>query len=328
MNIGTGLADNDIASIANVITHELGHPLGLRNQSSQPSASQPNGLPPPGTTVMQGFTGDCDTITDSIRPNDVDQVIRQATHKETCTSSAQVGEELEPDGTPTPTPTPTLEPPPLGCDPFERQNCFNMETWRWDENTCQCYCDDGFGCFTPIVIDVDGNGFNLTANYGGVLFDLTNDGVKEQLSWTALNSDDAWLAIDRNGNGDIDNGSELFGNFTPQPSPPTGERKNGFLALAEYDKQYNGGNNDGVITELDAIFGSLRLWQDKNHNGVCEVSELLSMQDGGLKTLEFAYKTSKYIDQNGNRFRYRAKVKDTNGAQAGRWAWDVFLVGQ
>lgn len=161
---------------------------------------------------------------------------------------------------------------------------------------------------------------------GGVTFNLNNIGGKEKIAWTRAGSDDAWLALDRNGNGTIDNGTELFGDVTLQPDPLPGEKKNGFRALAEYDKTSNGGNANGQIDVGDSVFSSLRLWQDSNHDGLTGASELHTLQSQDLATIDLDYKDSKKTDNHGNQFSFRAKVKNSEGQQRGRWAWDVYLL--
>lgn len=215
---------------------------------------------------------------------------------------------------PTPTPTPSL------CSEEQAMDCINS-LGQWVEETC--YCDHSIGPHTPILVDVLGDSFNLTDASNGVNFDLDSNGSSERLSWTGSGSDDAWLALDRNGNGQIDNGTELFGDVTPQPATAN---PNGFIALAESDKPENDGNADGIIDNRDAVFNSLRLWQDINHNGVSEASELHTLPELNVESISLDYREARRRDRYGNVFRYRAKVYGTSHQDLGRWAYDVFLV--
>jgi len=197
-----------------------------------------------------------------------------------------------------------------GCTLNQKKFCDDMQSF--------CYLGS---CYTPILIDTEGDGYELTDPTNGVSFDL-GPGQPYRIAWTAMNDDDGWLSLDRNGNGQIDSGKELFGNMTEQPESV---ERHGFKALAVYDTSSRGGNGDGRIDQRDAIFSSLRVWQDINHNGKSEATELQTLLRLNIAAIDLAYRESKKTDEYGNRFRYRAKLYDGEGGHLGRWAWDVFL---
>jgi hypothetical protein len=171
-----------------------------------------------------------------------------------------------------------------------------------------CYCvlhggtmigDTCYPPNSPILINLDGNtsNYHLTSANDGVKFDISGQRVAEQISWTRANSSVAFLVLDRDGNGTIDSGKELFGNATPRPSG--GRYENGFEALKEFD-----GNGDGSVDDNDPMFGQLRLWLDANHNGLSEPSELLTLTKSKIASLSTTYREGHRVDQHGNQYKF------------------------
>jgi hypothetical protein len=197
-------------------------------------------------------------------------------------------------------------------------HCTKIQTCTdgnvWDNTLCACVQGG-----SPILLDIDGKGFNLTSADSGVMFDISGTGHPIQMGWTAPGSDNAFLCLP-DSDGRCDDGKDLFGNFTPQPPSDT---PNGFAALAVYDT-----NHDGVIDARDAIFSSLRLWIDANHDGVSQPEELHTLTALGVNSISLTYKASEKTDQYGNVFRYRAKVNPDapDASRVDRTAYDVFFV--
>lgn len=188
------------------------------------------------------------------------------------------------------------------------------------------------GCSSPIVVDVFDEGMHLTSLMDGVSFDFNGNSKPLYMSWTDPSYHNAWLALDRDHNGTINNVNELFGYPTqPQIATPDGKR-NGWLALAVYDDPSYGGNGDGVIDTKDAIYSSLLLWIDENHDGISQPQELHHLQEMGATKIDLRYKANKsYKDAFGNTFQFEGFVtvntQGTNGEweERSRQAWDVVL---
>lgn len=174
---------------------------------------------------------------------------------------------------------------------------------------------------SPIVLDMSGNGYRFSSLDGGVKFDIDADGVRETISWTDRFSDEAFLALDRNGNGNIDSGFELFGDATEQPAS---DEPNGFRALAVFDAPEHGGNGDGWITPSDDVFSRLLLWRDRSHDGMASPFELIPLSGSGVEAIELRYVSSRRRDPHGNLLRWASRVRFERGLRLG--AVDVIFL--
>jgi len=187
---------------------------------------------------------------------------------------------------------------------------------------------------SPILISTSrSQRYDLTSAADGVLFDIDANGILDQVAWTSRNSRVAFLALDRNGDGRINNGSELFGNHTHPGA------RNGYQALSLLAAESNGGVFRGAVSGDDPLFAKLLLWTDTNHNGISEPNELRPAGEL-FSAFGVSYEPQQLEDEFGNKFAYRgwAHVRTAHGRNKAWTAeddlrrtiktWDVYFAIQ
>lgn len=291
------------------LTHEFGHMLGLGDAPSSCSADHhimSGATPGTPRTVQQS---DCDTaqVENADPPDDPPD--------NPCTGGAVSGSG--------------------GGDAHSRaergldfrDDDLRRYGGRWPAKVAVNPCTTGDGLvitniWSPIVVDVDRPGFRFSGIEDGVWFDINADGELEWLAWTEEVNGDAFLVLDRNSNGLIDDGSELFGNYTAQPPS---DDPNGYEALAVFDQPMNGGNGDGLISAADDVFSELRLWVDSNHDAVSQSHEIFLPWDFDITIFDLDYRFSHRQDRHGNLSTYRSWAYRSLGPPLR--TTDVFFLG-
>lgn len=276
------LSGNDCEPIREeTIAHEMGHGLGLGDQNAESCYGHIMGPP-----LIGGS---------------------RSVHSDECSKVDDLWT------TPAETPPP---PPPAGGG--------GGPDYGGSTNNEDMPCFQGEWCFSgysPIIINFEKGGCRLTGSNLPVSFDMAGNGHPVLMGWTAAGADEAFLWLDRNQNGRVTSGAELFGNFTPLVNGHMA--KNGFEALRDFDS-----NNDGVIDERDPIWSRLMLWRDLNHNGVAEPGEIAPLQGSGVIAIDLHYHWAGRHDTWGNAFRYESHVSMTNpsGHLSVQPVYDIFFV--
>lgn len=167
--------------------------------------------------------------------------------------------------------------------------------------------------YDPITLDLNKDGkIDTTDLDNGVYFDHNGDKVAMKTSW--IGKEDGLLVHDRNNNGIIDDGSELFGNFTPlNPNNNLNDKNlavNGYHALKSYDM-----NNDGIIDSNDEIYKHLKVWQDINGDGISQENELKTLEQANIKSLNLAFSNIDKDLDNGNNLMFEGNYTDNEGKE-------------
>jgi hypothetical protein len=181
--------------------------------------------------------------------------------------------------------------------------CNGTSGATWVASTCTCQTSP------LIVVMAGGMDGAMTSAERGAPFTMIQRAGPAQWAWPqASQRRVGWLARDRDGDGRIGGGSELYGGATPHSVPP-GQPRHGFTALAEEDS-----NGDGLVTSEDANYLDINIWFDGNGDGESQSHELVSLQSLGIIQLSTRYQTISKTDQHGNRFEYQSNAIQ----QAGR----------
>ena len=183
-------------------------------------------------------------------------------------------------------------------DSMDKTRCLAAENYFKQSKTWQP------PPISPLVLDLDGDGIETVAVGSGALFDHNSDGLKTQTGWVA--ADDGLLVLDRNGNGLIDNGGELFGDNTVLANGQ--KATDGFQALAELDS-----NGDGKVDAADATFQNLKVWRDIDQDGVSQTDEMFSLADVGVTSISLSKTTQTQNLGNGNQIFSTATFTRSNG---------------
>lgn len=180
---------------------------------------------------------------------------------------------------------------------------------------------------SPIIIDLGAPGYALSGLADPVAFDLDANGTPNTISWTARGSEDAFVVLDRNGNGVVDNGSELFGDaVTLSDGSISGD---GYAALAELDSRAQGGNANGFVDRGDFGYWRLQLWTDTNHNGRSEPGELVALHARDIVAISLTISEPMQFDAHDNLLAFSSPAYARRGGRLQTvMTVDVFFMGE
>ena len=190
-----------------------------------------------------------------------------------------------------------------------RRGLASDERFECVDNWCKLNRSGQSHTVDPLALDLDGDGLETVSHnrFSGSLFDHSGEGIRTATGW--LKGDDGFLVYDRNGNGVIDDGTELFGDSTILAD---GSRAaHGYAALSEWDA-----NSDGKVDAADIGFASLRVWRDLNQDGISQTGELFTLADVGVLSLSLQYTTPNQNLGNGNFLAQSGRYIRTDGSTA------------